>query len=63
MFEILKPCKSRMSVSWMELLSLVTGHGTFSKGKESYLSSEIARFSLFLLFNLESTAEKNKDTC
>lgn len=38
-----------MSVSWMELLSLVTGHGNFSKGKESYLSSEVARFSLFLL--------------
>lgn len=36
-----------MSVSWMELLSLVTGHGTFSK--ESYLSSQIAIFSLFLL--------------
>lgn len=38
-----------MSVSWMELLSLVTGHETFSKGKESYLLPETARFSLFLL--------------
>lgn len=48
-FEVLKPWKSRLSVSPMELMSLDAGCGTLSKGNEFYLSAELARFSLFLL--------------
>lgn len=35
-------------VSLMELMSLVAGRGTLSKGNEFYLSAELAKFSLFL---------------